>query len=399
MWAEPVPSRTEDNHLNRNVAMLSACFALIFFAWNGVQQFVMSFFQASGLTSLGFNALILIYAFQALSDPLSAVIVSKYGAKRTMMIGSIFYALFLALLPSRVTYAIYAGAAALGVGAAVLWNGQNSYLTRASRDDRYGTSAGIFTTAQYSATSLGILTLGFLIPSLSFSVSFLAFAAIPLMGTLLFLRLKDLRGVEGRDHFRELGKALSSPTALKMSTTWLVSSFAYGMAISIVPMELSAAIGIRYTGILFALFFILPSLISFFFGRLSDITGRIVLLATAYALLLAGLVLLSLSQVALVLVLGALMLVFNYAAIQTATFALVGDLSTSKNLESLTALFWTAKSTGVLTALILSKSLMRQPAFLYSISIGVVLVSSVIVAPLLRSGLGSVRARISDECR
>ena len=77
--------------INRDVKLLSVSFLLIFLGFNGVQQYVTTFFSDIGAVDLGFQSLILIYLFFILFDPLSALFVSKHGGKKCMIVSSIFF--------------------------------------------------------------------------------------------------------------------------------------------------------------------------------------------------------------------------------------------------------------------------------------------------------------------
>ena len=112
--------------ISKEVKLLSLSFLLIFLGFNGVQQYITTFFSDIGAIDLGFQSLILIYLFFILFYPLSALFVSKYGAKRCMIISSVFYSIFILSLLSKSTVLIYFSSSLLGIAASLLWTGQNS---------------------------------------------------------------------------------------------------------------------------------------------------------------------------------------------------------------------------------------------------------------------------------
>ncbi|MCK5176971.1 MAG: MFS transporter, partial [Candidatus Aenigmarchaeota archaeon] len=181
------------SYVSKEVKILSLSFFLIFLGFNGVQQYITVFFSDTGLIDLGFYSLILIYLCFTLSEPLSAVFVSKYGAKKCMIISSIFYSLFIISLLSKSVALIYLCSALLGIAASLLWTGQNSYLIRASDKKHYGENAGFFNSLQSLGSALGVFILGFLISVFLFDLSFLFFSIIPMLGFLLLFKLKDLK--------------------------------------------------------------------------------------------------------------------------------------------------------------------------------------------------------------
>ena len=69
-------------------------FLLIFFGFDGIQQYVTTYFDAEGVKSVGFASLLVIYIVFALINPIAAVIVSRIGAKRSMLVAVGFYTLY-----------------------------------------------------------------------------------------------------------------------------------------------------------------------------------------------------------------------------------------------------------------------------------------------------------------
>src|SRR6266699_1170296 len=154
--------------VSREILLLSLAFLFSFAGFSGVQQYITTFFVHIGLPQVGFQSLILIYLFFVLSNPLSALVVSRYGAKRSMAVATLFYALFILALLSKSIVVIYIASTILGIAASFLWTGQNSYLVRAATGDDLGTSAGFFNVLESLGTAVGIITLGLLIEKISY---------------------------------------------------------------------------------------------------------------------------------------------------------------------------------------------------------------------------------------
>ncbi len=81
-------------HITKNVKLLSVAFLLIFFGFDGIEQYVMTYFDAAGVKSVGFASLLIIYIVFAFSNQSAAVIVSYLGAKRSMLAAVSFYTLY-----------------------------------------------------------------------------------------------------------------------------------------------------------------------------------------------------------------------------------------------------------------------------------------------------------------
>src|SRR4030042_409442 len=100
--------------MSKEIKILSFSFFVIFFAYNGVQQFLTSFFLDRGLLWAGFLVLILIYSSLLISNLFSGFIVSRLGAKKSLVLGSIFYSLFIFSLISNNLALIFLASVLLG---------------------------------------------------------------------------------------------------------------------------------------------------------------------------------------------------------------------------------------------------------------------------------------------
>lgn len=377
--------------------ILSLGFLFIFLGFSGVERYVTAFFSEAGVVEVGFYSLILIYLFFLLFDPLSAVFVSKYGAKKCMILASIFYSLFILSLLTKSLALIYIASALLGIAASFLWTGQNSYLIRVSEEKSYGANAGFFNSFQALGAALSVLFFGFLIAIFYFKLPFLIFSFFPLIGLILLLQLKDVR-IEGKiSRFKLLKKSITSKTALRLSIIWFSLHFIFGLTIGIIPIQIKNILGLSYIGVLSSLFFILPIALAYPLGRLSDIKGRKPMIIFSYILLIIGLLSLYFLENLPLLIIGIFLLALTWTMLRTVTYALVGDVSTKENLEFLTALFWMVQNIGVVSALSLSQVFKAEVQTLYLISIFILVISLIILLPLLRLKIEKIREKISQE--
>src|SRR5260370_16733166 len=101
--------------ISKEITLLSLAFLFSFAGYNGVQQYVTTFFVHIGLPQVGFQSLILVYLFFVLSNPLSALVVSRYGAKRSMAVAILFYALFILALLSKSIFIFYFASSFLSI--------------------------------------------------------------------------------------------------------------------------------------------------------------------------------------------------------------------------------------------------------------------------------------------
>lgn len=385
------------NMISKNIRLLSLAFLFIFIGFDGVQQYLTTFFAQSNLLRVGFNSLILIYLFFVLSDPISAIFVSKIGPKLSMILGTIFYSLFIFIITSKILFLIYMASALLGVGASLLWTGQNSYLIMEANVKARGTSAGFFGRILYVGSAIGAIVLGFFIKSISFNIPFLIAAFFPLVGLLFLVNLKRFPPKKSKNHLRLIGKALISKTAWRFSLIWFATFFINGLVIGIIPLEINKIIGVNYVGYLSSLFFIAPILFTYRFGKISDSKGRTRILSLALLLCLIGLIFLYFAQSTVPLVTGIVFEAIFFAIVFPLTLALVGDVSERRNLEYLAAFFWMVRNIGYLISIFLSSLI--QTKLIYIISVATLGISAVIFAPLLLRSLSEVKRQISLEMR
>lgn len=381
--------------ISKNVVWLSLGFMFIFFGFNGIQQYVTVYFSEAGLVSVGFRSLTIIYLLFILFNLLTAAIISKLGAKKSMVFTAIFYTLFILSLLTKSTALIYIAACLLGIGSSLLWTSQNSYLLRASEEKTYGSHAGFFNTLFSLGSATGILLLGLLVSKSSFTIPFVIFSIAPVIGLAFLLKIVDIKMEKQSNQLKQLKKSISSPTVLKLSTIWFSFNFVYGLVIGLIPIEIKNQIGISWVGILSSLFYFMPIFFSYILGRLSDIHGRKNALIYSYIISIIGLAVLYIFSGAFLLIIGIILLAFNFAITRTITFALVGDLASENNLESLTALFWMAQGIGIFSALIFSSIV--QQKIIYLVSIAITLISLALILPLLKLGFIKIREKISTE--
>jgi len=385
------------NLVSKQVKILSLGFLLIFFGFGAIQYYQVVYFAQADMAEVGFWSLILIYLFLTLFCPLAAFFVSKYGAKRCMIFASLFYSLFILTLLAKSVFLVYFASILLGIAASFLWIGQNSYLIRASDKESYGADSGFFTVLTYLGGGLGVIILGFLVSQFSFRMPFLLYAVFPIFGFFSLFLLTDLRAEKKQNYFPLIKKAFTSVTALKLSGLGFMVNFVLGLTLGIIPIEIKNTLGLFYVGILSSLFYIFPILFSYFFGKLSDIQGREKIIIFSYIPLLLGLISLTISSNALFLVLGIVALALNWAVARPILYALVGDIATTSNLETISALFWTIQNMGILSALVISQLFKSEARIIYLISILIAVISFWILLPLLRLKIEKIREKILQE--
>ncbi len=383
--------------VNRNVQLLSTSFLLIFFGFDGIQQYVTTFFTNLGLRSVGFTSLTIIYLAFTVTNPLGAILVSRIGAKWSMLVVVGFYTLYCLALISALPFVIYAASVLLGFAAATLWTAQNTYLIRASDAAVYGANAGFFSTLFSIGAASGVVLLGLLLPVLGFRGGFLLFAVIPLLALIPLAYLADIRGEARNDKWRMIGRALRSRTSFQIAAVWFPFNFIQGLVIGVLPLVITTTLGIvEAVGLLAGLFYIAPMVSAYVLGKLSDRIGRERMIHAMYGMSILGVGLLIFGRGnPVILVFAMVTLAINFGLSRTITFALVGDIATDRNLEVISALTWAVQTIALTAALFLS--LVFEGNAVYVLSFVGIICSYCVFFPVRRLPLGVVRQRIAAE--
>jgi MFS family permease len=217
----------------------------------------------------------------------------------------------------------------------------------------------------------------------------------------LFFELKDIKSQNVKNRFLLVKKSMKNITALKLSSVWFSQSFVFGLSLGLIPLTIKNVLGSSYISILLPLFYIMPTLFSYFFGKSSDQKGRGKIIYLSYALGISGLISLYLST-KLSLVIGVVLLALSLASIKIITLALPGDISEDHNLDFLTGLFWVIQNIGVLGALILSRFIQSNAAYLISLiimllSLGILL--SVFKTNFSREKFQEIKLKLSEQIK
>lgn len=92
----------------------------------------------------GYTSLAIIYAVFALCNWVAPSVLSICGPRGSMLIGAAAYCFFMVSFLWPSTILLYVASCVLGVGAALIWTGQGTYLTRCSNQSNISRNSGIF---------------------------------------------------------------------------------------------------------------------------------------------------------------------------------------------------------------------------------------------------------------
>ncbi|MEK7611105.1 MAG: MFS transporter [Patescibacteria group bacterium] len=380
-------------NFSEDVKKLSFGFFFIFLGYNSIQQYLTNYFFLTGFPRLGYFSLSIIYLFFILGSLISPVVVARVGPKKAMTHAVAVYGMFILIVGLKIPALLYLFSALLGIAAALLWTGQNSYLISISPKNSYGKNVGFFGTLLVLGTSLGIPLFGLLAAKASFSLAFLLFSTFPIFGLLLLLRLKETQVLINGGSLLLIKKTISSPTALKLAFVFLASYFTFGLAIGFIPLDIKDNFGFSYVGPLTSLFFIVPLLLTYYVGSLSDKLGRLPLLIILLAASSVGLLLLFFSTALAWYLLGIILL--SLGGSSPIIGALIGDVAESRYLPYLTASVLIAENVGVVTALFFSS--LSQTRHIYLLGALVLSAAVAVCLFLNRRGVRALRVDFTRE--
>ncbi len=357
----------------RPILILSFAFALIFLGFNGIQQYVTTYFSSLNNPHLGFISLLLIYLFFMISSPISLTIRNKIGTKPSLIIAATIYALYIfsLLYPSQTL--VLTTSTLLGIAAGLLWTSQGTYLLDASNKEHYGKNAGIFTTIWAAGAGLGILLFGYLSTATSFTTTILIYTAITLTGTLLLTILPKILTNNQTETKEKIKRP--TPQILKIGIINILFMIMFGLVIGSLPITLATHFSLAIIGILGSFFFITSVLFSYYSGKISDKIGRKKLLIISLIASLTGLLLL-LTNIPYLLITSVILISLTYAIVRTIMQAIPGDFGEKgQNISWFNAF----QSLGVVIALI--AGILFQPTTQYILTIIIILLGTTVAYP------------------
>lgn len=93
---------------------------------------------------IGYISLCIIYLMVAVGNWISVSVVAVIGPKLSLLISSLLYVVYIAILIRPYVPLVFIGAAILGTGGGVLWTAQGQILIQNSSKNRMGSTSGIF---------------------------------------------------------------------------------------------------------------------------------------------------------------------------------------------------------------------------------------------------------------
>lgn len=121
-----------------NVLAVAVCFAVVFSAYNTLQNYITTLFP-----TLGQQSLTVLYAVAGVACFLAPALTNAFGPKMTMIVGAACYAVYIAGLATGNATVVLVLSAVIGFGAAILWVALGVFITQNSAPNEYATNTGI----------------------------------------------------------------------------------------------------------------------------------------------------------------------------------------------------------------------------------------------------------------
>lgn len=169
---------------NKSIASITMGFFFIFFGFDGAQQYLVPSLEKVGLGSLAINSLLILYSIFFISNLFGPQLISILTPRLSLIIGSLTYALFSITIPFHNAFLLYFSAAALGVGATLLWNASGQIMAQASSAPRFGANQGLKYSALQIGAALGSIFGAILLTRATEMQMFISLAACTLLGCI-----------------------------------------------------------------------------------------------------------------------------------------------------------------------------------------------------------------------
>lgn len=368
---------------DRNFLIFTFSFSAIFLTFGGAQQYLTTMFEILKNKEIAFMSLFLIYLFSFLFSPFSALIVSKFSPKKSLIFSSLFYIIFVAAVITKSEILIHVFSILLGIFSAVLWTACGTYIIKITKREHYGIASGLFNSVFSLMIILGMISMSFLLQIFYNENSRyeISYTLILIPGILGIIGLFNIKNVKSNNSIKQynlkilIHQIFTSQYKLynnkKLSKFFIVGAttgLLFSLTIGYLPLDISKNLGESYVGIFASLFYVAPVFLSLNVGLISDKIGRIKIFLILLLVIFIGLIMIEQK----ILLFGILMFAIGYSLIKTLFTPLVGDISNEKNLEDTNAFINTSLNLGVMIGLFLSLFIREE---IYIISIIFVLIS------------------------
>lgn len=297
----------------RNTLLISIGFFVLFAGFASAQQYLLVIFEETGRGHLALFALMLLYGAFALSGLGAAKLISFLGGlKRSLIIGTFTYILFVASVALGNTSFILVCAVLMGVGATLVWVPSGQMIVESSSTHTRGRNLSFQTVGLYVGTSLGVWVGGFLYETASIYTMYLVLASLMLFSIPLFLLTKPVQEVVVLRPFRP--QFFFDHRMLLLLPILAGAYFLQGQTFTAMNLIIVGVIGASALPLVIGIVRLSNMAGSLSSGALSDRINKGVVLAGVITVALIGTCIFTFAANLTVLIVGSLLLGFSMAS-------------------------------------------------------------------------------------
>ncbi|EGC33987.1 hypothetical protein DICPUDRAFT_92306 [Dictyostelium purpureum] len=289
----PVKKGFRDGSLY-NIIVLGISFCVLFTAFSPTQNL-----QTTLNKSVGSYSLSILYAFLSVSNFISPFVINSLGERLSLIVGALAYSVYIAANIKILEPTLFIAAGVLGVGGAILWTAQGSFVIQCSTESTIGFNTGLFFalfqlnqvignlgTQQLLKAHIAIQTLFIII----LSVSLFSLVGFALLGKPIKTDDKGVPIPKENANLPMKDRLLATIILIKdRPIQLLVPALLYsGISQSFFFGVFPSLSGANWLGYIMAVFGACDAIGSVLIGKLSDIIGRKILVFICTLFCIAG---------------------------------------------------------------------------------------------------------------
>ncbi|KAM4674655.1 UNC93-like protein MFSD11 isoform 1-T4 [Amazona ochrocephala] len=240
-----------------NIIILGVSFMFIFTAFQtcgNIAQTVITNLNSTDFHGSGYTSMSIIYGVFSASNLLSPSVVAIVKPQLSMVVGGVFYSLYIAVFIQPTTWTFYTASVFIGIAAAVLWTAQGNCLTVNSDENTIGRNSGVFWALLQSSLFFGNLYVYFAwqgkthISESDRRTVFIALTVISLVGTVLFFLIRKQEDIKAGEE-NPANEIPGDSSSAQNKMTRALAAFKKSIKLSFTQEMMLLSVTTAYTGL------------------------------------------------------------------------------------------------------------------------------------------------------
>uniref|UniRef100_A0A8B9FD29 UNC93-like protein MFSD11 n=1 Tax=Amazona collaria TaxID=241587 RepID=A0A8B9FD29_9PSIT len=241
-----------------NIIILGVSFMFIFTAFQtcgNIAQTVITNLNSTDFHGSGYTSMSIIYGVFSASNLLSPSVVAIVKPQLSMVVGGIFYSLYIAVFIQPTTWTFYTASVFIGIAAAVLWTAQGNCLTVNSDENTIGRNSGVFWALLQSSLFFGNLYVYFAwqgkthISESDRRTVFIALTVISLVGTVLFFLIRKQEDIKAPGEENPANEIPGDSSSAQNKMARALAAFKKSIKLSFTKEIMLLSVTTAYTGL------------------------------------------------------------------------------------------------------------------------------------------------------